>query len=300
MKKKCIIFICGIIINNKKPYDSIFNNLIKPNSDKFEFKIIVNTSNKYKKTKKWNENKIIEIDRYSHEKKLNELINININKDLEYIVNNLIIEYIDIPNYFSDNGLGSHIPWYRLNEIFKKDKYYNYDFYIYTRPDLVITKIINLNDHINNFSIVTNSKKGGGGFIHNRDWDLMFMGNEFLFKIFIYSIINHLLNILNQDNKVKNIITKDKYFNQYYLKDIYKKIGFIPDIIKNHRFISILEYMYDNGYKAHVLDDNQIFVNIIRDSSIFPKIQKNKNSLNFFIILIIFILLLYLWKLSYL
>ena len=73
VKKKCILFICGLLINNKSPFESLFNNVIKPNSNNFDFQLIINTSYKYKKTSKWNDNKIIEYDKYSYEKRLIEL-----------------------------------------------------------------------------------------------------------------------------------------------------------------------------------------------------------------------------------
>jgi len=78
VKKKCILFICGILINNKSPFESLFNNVIKPNSNNFYFQLIVNTSYKYKKTSKWDDSKIVEYDKYSYEKRLSyyELINI--------------------------------------------------------------------------------------------------------------------------------------------------------------------------------------------------------------------------------
>jgi len=291
IKKKCILFICGILINNKSPFESLFNNVIKPNSNNFDFQLIINTSYKYKLTSKWNDNKIVEYDKYSYEKRLIELLKLNINKDLEYILNNLKIEYLDIPDYYTDNGLGSHIPWYRLSKIFKKNKYYNYDFYIYFRPDTIISKNININDYINKFSFIS-SKDLSQQENHNRDWDLMFMGNEFLFKFFIYSYMNYLINISMNDNTVKQIIIKDEIMNEYDFKNITNKIGFIPDKgVNNHFTVTLSKYMMKNGYKVRVLDDQQIFVDIIRDSKSFD-IDNNDNNINLFIFIILMILIL--------
>lgn len=299
MVKKCVIFICGILINNKYPFESLFNNVIKPNSNNFNFQLVVNTSYKYKKTSKWKDNNIIKYDKYSYEKRLIELIKLNINKDLEYILNDLIIDYVDIPDVFIENK-GSYIPWYRLSKIFKKNKYYNYDFYIYTRPDLLISKNININNHINNFSIVSSNKVGGGGINHNRDWDLMFMGNEKLFKIFIYNYMKYIFvnysideNILMKDNKVKDIQINFERLNQNDFERTTKKVGLITHKDHNKKgIVNIFKYMIDNGYKVGVLDDEKIFVNIIRDSKPFD-IYKNNNNFLFNIIIIIIIIIIY-------
>ena len=299
MMKKCIIFICGILINNKSSFESLFNNVIKPNSNKFKFQLVVNTSYKYRKTSKWKDNNIIKYDKYSYEKRLIELIKLNINKDLEYILNDLIIGYLDIPNDITEKGRGSHIPWYRLREIFKENKYYDYDFYIYFRPDSVISKNININNHINNLSIVTSKKSVGGGEDHNRDWDLMFMGNEKLFKIYIYTYMKSILvhyggggNLLMKDNTVKGIQINFERLNQRDFEKTTKKVGLIPD--KDHSrsgIVNIFNYMIDNGYKVRVLDDEKIFVNVIRDSKPFDIYKKNNNCL--FIIFIIMIIIIY-------
>jgi len=152
----CIFY--GLPRSFERTFENIQQNLLFNNSKDFVFKFLVNTEcNK-------NELQIIK-------QKL------NINDD------NIIL--YNCKNKKESN----HMYLTRIYQSLKKEENNLYDIYINLRFDIILSKPIDLHNYLDKHCIITGDHKRPCCF-HNRDWDLMCIGNNYSYKLYMYPIIN--------------------------------------------------------------------------------------------------------------
>jgi len=156
------------IIGQPRTYDitTIFliKNLIEPNKDRYNFKIIFNT----------------------------QLDDIYYNKDdFENSLKNIFLEYSLNIQYFEttyNNTVHGIIKFLnRINNVCISESHNSYDFYIFLRTDTIIKKLINLdNFNINDFSIISDDLVYRNGEFLKRDFDIMYIAGRSPLYTFLY------------------------------------------------------------------------------------------------------------------
>ena len=242
MKKVLCIF-HGLFRTFKKCYSNILNNLILINEKKYDFIFIVNTQN-------------IEAD---NKKFLENTLNINNHKLKEIIIYN-----DDSIKYSS-----THIYALRLLQCLQKEQDQYYDMYINLRLDITLNKPIILDNYCNKYCIITGINIRECSF-HNRDWDLMSIGDNLNYKRYMYLCLNNILLWYTSDFKELedecvywNINVNDK-LNYEELQNINKLTGLITN---NH--IEILSKIIKNFLSLNgnfVVSENyeNIFATLVR------------------------------------
>ena len=81
----------------------------------------------------------------------------------------------------------------RLYQCLKSEQMNMYDLYINMRFDTILTGPIQL-DHYNDRLCIITGNWERDCFFHNRDWDLMSVGNRFNYVLYHYPMINHALS----------------------------------------------------------------------------------------------------------
>jgi len=222
-------------------FDNINNQLIQNNPD-FKFKYIVNTEgtpeeiNLIKRVLNINDSDII-------------LFNVDKNK-----IKSAFEAYI-----------------HRLYQCLKKEQHNVYDIYINLRFDLVFNKPIDLNHYMDKYCVITLDVTRKCSF-HNRDWDLMAIGNHFNYKMFNYPFLNIVLkkwlneNVEPLEDTCMDTNIKDHTISNDEIISINKKCGLITDE-PCHLFSVVIKNLLNNGGNYIVSESfEQIHVNIIRPS----------------------------------
>jgi hypothetical protein len=234
MKKACLM-ITGQMRTYEKCFNNILENLILSNND-YEFHIYILTEY-YGKDGGTPINHFI-----NKEDNIVDFKN-NIEKIYGKYLKSLIIESdsnkINYPTYLNNYG-----PWICL---YKNKMLYDsilnlneYDIFIRTRPDIILSDIINLHlltENYKNIYIISGIHCSHNRWLHNRDWDHMCISDKrgmklwceyykFLQKepphIFTDEIrFNNLGYWINNENKDKSIISTQMFF-QYILDNNYK------------------------------------------------------------------------------
>jgi hypothetical protein len=81
----------------------------------------------------------------------------------------------------------------RLYQCLKSEELNAYDLYVNMRFDTILTGPIQLDHYKDRFCIITGNWERECGY-HNRDWDLMSVGNRFNYLLYHYPMINHELS----------------------------------------------------------------------------------------------------------
>jgi hypothetical protein len=266
-KKKVLIGLVGLYRTFKLTSVELFNKLILPNADNYDFDIIINTdyecniltsnrpANKYTKIE------YLYDDLYKYYNIHNQLKDIIIyNKPTEYII----------------------FPWFlfykRIQQIIEKHNDM-YDVYIIMRLDVIIDNILNLDTIQNELCFITGYNKRNA-YLHNRDMDLVICGNYKPFMYWIYLIINTFNTILNKKresfnfyNKFNDIIIKEiniiKNNSVTNLNSIQTKIKLLhttDEIIDNYTLNNVSQQFNLNKY--YNLSNSYIFNNVLYNKSI--------------------------------
>jgi hypothetical protein len=180
--KKVLCILLGLTRSFKQTYSNLLQYLILNNECDYEFTFIINTQN------------------------LTNEMNIFLQQSLN-IKNHKLKEIID---YKCCNNIKKslHITFLRLYETLKKEKDTSYDIYINLRFDLILDKPVNLNNYTDTFCIITDKSYINNGF-HNKKWDLMWLGNNKNYKLFVYFLLNRLLKTWYNENIEEELTDND-------------------------------------------------------------------------------------------
>lgn len=234
-KKKCIIFLVGIIRNiniidlcGQNLNDYLIN--INPH---YEFKIVLSTQLKYVATR--NGKLLVKnvtgdqpVELYKeHDQSLFE------SKYRKYY-KNIEIFYHEMPVPIECRQAAWH---YRMYQLFKNNSYINYDIMIYMRTDTLFTQKMFLDQFLDGIYNIT--RKGGGGWHtwHTRDYDFCWMGKSKLVKLYFYLNFKMLNQKYAKHNCNSNINIFDKVLSDCECPDI-------ENVKLNNMEIDDLHYMY--------------------------------------------------------
>ena len=213
-KKTVLLGFVGLYRTFKITSENIFANLITPNSNEYDFTIVINTD-------KQNNDRIIKRDsgwkssdhyQYDDNKELHsDLIS---SYDRKKQLKNII--------YYNNNSKtigGTGIFEKRIQQILEKEKK-KYDFYMFIRMDAILTKDINLKNFDNKTGFI-NGIRETGGLLHNRDFDYCWFGTKKGIHLMIFP---------EKAATWKNLIHNDLTNEVIY--DINNKVGFRGKFIR--------------------------------------------------------------------
>lgn len=246
MKKVLCIF-HGIFRTFKHCYLNILNNLILINEKNYEFTFIVNTQ-----SIEPHEIEFLENNLNINNHKLKEIIVLNIDNSIKYS--------------------STYIYALRIYQCLKKEENNHYDMYINLRFDITLNKPIILDNYCNKYCIITGTHTRDCSF-HNRDWDLMSIGDNLNYKRYMYLCLNNML--LWYTNEFKPL--EDKYvFWNININDILtyeelENINKLTGLVSNSH-IEILSKIIKN-----LLSLGGNFVLSENYENIFAKLVRNQN-----------------------
>jgi hypothetical protein len=212
--KKCLISFVGLCRTFEKTADNIFNNIIIPNMKYYNVDIVLNTDLICKDK----EDQLFSIyNRYNQVKKI---------------------------NYSLLCGRTNGSFYERFADLFLESENV-YDIYIIVRFDVIINKIINLNDYNNTLSIISGNFKRPCLF-HNRDWDYIWISSRKPLYLFLPIFLSY-----NTDLSKKFIRIKE-YENEFLLYDSKVKNCELDQSIINeiYKKTNISGYYYNIGFSA--------------------------------------------------
>ena len=243
MKKVLCIF-NGLTRTFTKTYNNIFENLIVNNEKDYEFTFIINTQD------------------LSSEMKV--FFETHLNKN-----NNKLKDIIDY-RCKSNVKTSLHIFFLRLYETLKKEQNEKYDMYINLRCDIVLSKPINLNNYSDAFHFITGEHFMDNSF-HNKDWDLMWLGDSNNYKTFVYFLLNKILkNWYNEnvehltDESIKWVINENHNLTDDEIQNIRDKTGLE---LKSEKIIAkvVHNLLTCNGHLIVSEKYENVYVKIIRE-----------------------------------
>jgi len=201
--KSCLCIFLGLPRTILQCFENIKNNLINNNSKDFVFEYLVNTE--------------------GTEDEINVIKNVLNISDKDIILFNVDKNHIKT---------SCHVYMYRLFQCLKKKQDCSYDIYINLRFDIEINKPVDLHNYLDKFCLITGSFTRACSF-HNRDWDLMSIGNNFSYKMLNYPILNECLKTWYKEELEplvdKNIDTtiKDNFISDKEMIEVNHKCGLV-------------------------------------------------------------------------
>jgi hypothetical protein len=168
--------IVGLTRTFQQAYSNFMSHVIKPNEQEYEFTFLLNTQD-IDKSKLESLRKHYTIPTHH----LKGIMQLNC-------------------NLYSKNAT-----YLRLYQCLHSEQDNTYDLYINTRFDNLLTKPIQLNQYMDKFCIITGNSERPC-FFHNRDWDLMSVGNRSNYILYHYPIINHYLSMENLPDRLPDLL----------------------------------------------------------------------------------------------
>lgn len=202
--KSCLIMFFGLPRSFEICSENINKMLIDHNKDKCEFTIIISTDklcNEHEKHKNISTTPIYE--KSILENKLNTVYK-NIKKIL----------YLNGPLYhYSKCGLKIPTIFYeRLGQLLEFEKNNTYDYYIYSRLDIILQQPIDLSKYSNKFEILSSGPNyGGGGMFYIRDWDFMWIGCKTSFNLWCINMLKYGYAMYSNDSSYYNLLKDNIY-----------------------------------------------------------------------------------------
>lgn len=238
-KKKCLIGLYGLSRTFKTTSNLLFETIIIPNKDKYDFDIIINTDFESKGSTcgRHDTNSGVSTYKYANIESFKEDLRESYNKYNQ-------LKKILIYNYDNNEKI---FPWcliYKRIQSILINAFENktvYDLYIILRMDSVIDSILNI-EAINNEILFITSGLTRPGFFHNRDtMDGAIFGNYKPFMYWIMSILN-VFNLLVSKNKdTENFFSKEPFCE----KNIIDSFNEIQNIFLNKEITDIQKKYYD-------------------------------------------------------
>ena len=195
-KKRVLVGLFGLSRTFKSTSKSLFEKIINPNIENFDFDIVINTdfeSNVLTANRPDNQGPI---SKYKYDdisvfcEELKECYNIQ-NQLKDIIIYNKETSFIVFPFF---------VVYKRIQQILKNryNKNEKYDIYIMLRLDVVINNVLLLND-VKNEIVLVSGDFTRQAYIHDRDiMDAMLYGNYNEFMYWIYSTVQYFKTLTNR------------------------------------------------------------------------------------------------------
>lgn len=220
-KKKVLIGLYGLSRTFKQTSVLLFERIINPNKDKYDFDIIINTDFNAEVLTYGRQDNSNGVSCYKYNK-LDDLYS-----DL-YTCYNRENQLKEVIIYNKENTFFIHpffLTFKRIQQILKKayDSNKTYDIYIVMRLDMLITTTLDLNS-VSNELVPLSGNFTRNYFLHNRDILDSFYGSYKPFMYWFYSLIQIFDSVVSKKQETINYFDKEpfcdnsiiSYFNEKY------------------------------------------------------------------------------------
>ena len=226
-KPTCLIGLFGLSRTFQKTSKLLFEKIIDPNKDKYDFDIIINTDLNCKGCTYGRSDTNLGISKYKYE-------------NVEYFINDLNSSYNkynqlkDITFYNYDNTIPI-FSWclvYKRIQLILQNAFQNgkvYDIYIMLRMDIVLNNILNLDDIKNELLIITGDVVRSSIF-HNRDTDHVICGNYKPFMYWTLNMINFFDSLVCKNKYTENLFSKKDICETYLIDLMNKELSIMQNI----------------------------------------------------------------------
>ena len=239
-RRKVLCMVIGLTRTYKKAYSNMMNHLIKNNESKYEFIFLLNTQD-------------IDTEKLKSLQKYYTLPGHHLKGIMQY-------DCDKYPTKLNCNRYANQAYFLRLHQCLKSEQNNTYDLYINMRFDNILTKPIQLDNYTDKLGIIT----GGWTrpfYFHNRDWDLMSVGNYYNYILFHYPVLNDAIpsdplpNVLMEE-VIQEGITKDE------INTIHQVCGLITEMPIDFYYIILKNMLKKNGRfcMSEQLDHGHIYL----------------------------------------
>lgn len=241
-RRKVLCMILGLTRTYEKTYSNMLSHLIKNNESKYEFTFLLNTQD-------------IDPD------KLKSLI-----KHYTLPGHHLKgIMSLNCDNYtkLNCNKYANQAYFLRLYQCLKFEKNNTYDMYMNIRFDNILTKPVQLDNYTDKLGIITGSWKRPFYF-HNRDWDLMSVGNYKNYILFHYPVLN---DAVPHEEPLPNVLTDEitqEKITDDEIKAIDRICGLITDMNIDAYSIILKNMLKKNGKLCLSENLDHVHINLMR------------------------------------
>lgn len=251
-KKRVLIGLFGLSRTFKTTSKLLFEKIINPNIDKFDFDIVINTdfdSNVLTANRADNKGSI---SKYKYDNvdvlrsELTEYYNIH-NQLKDIIIYNKETHFIVYPFF---------VVYKRIQQILKNrfDKNEKYDIYIMLRLDIVIDKVLFLND-VNNEMVLGSANFTRGCWLHDRDiMDAFLYGNYLPFMYWIYSTIKYFESLTNRKLESFNFFVNGQFCDDNIIQLYLSNQSQHHKIYENNEIYKILNIVKLNHTDYKIFD----------------------------------------------
>lgn len=269
VNQTCLLMLFGLPRTFEECSNNINNFLIDKNRLNYDFTLIISTDREGKEHEKWKD-----------PKRTSNYLNISILEDkLNKCYSNIKkILYLSGPSYhFSPSGDKiATIMYDRLIQMLYNERKQTYDYYIFSRLDIILFQPIYLSSFHNKFSMITRGPQlGGGGLFYNRDFDYMWIGSKVPFLIWCINMLKYcdmlkserMITLVNElcmnDTFLIKEIESYKNIDKITIKNNIFKHKIIPDfgLTNNNRiyrydyvkmFHYLINYLERNGFEFEI------------------------------------------------
>jgi hypothetical protein len=194
-KKRVLIGLFGLSRTFKTTSNALFERIINPNSNDFEFDIVINTDFESNVLTAYRKDNVGPISKYKYDDvdTLRDELTTSYNRDgqlKEIMIYNRETNFLVYPWF---------VVYKRMQQILKNrhDNNETYDIYIMLRLDVMIDRILKLNE-VNNEMILMSGWLKRDFYLHDRDVaDCALYGNREPFMYWMYSTIKYYESITN-------------------------------------------------------------------------------------------------------
>ena len=260
-KKRVLIGLFGLSRTFKSTSKLLFEKIINPNIDNFDFDIVINTDFESNVATAYRPDNVGSISKYKYN-----------NVD---VLRSELIEYYNIQNQLKDiiiYNKETHFmvfPWFvvykRIQQILKNrfDKNEKYDIYIMLRIDLIIDKVLFLND-VNNEIVLVSPNFTRSSILHDRDiLDIFLYGNYLPFIYWIYSTIKYFETLTNRKSESFDFFDKGQFCHENIIELYLSNESQRNTIYENNelldKILKLIKLNHTDGYR----EDNYHFNNNI-------------------------------------
>lgn len=262
-KKRVLIGLFGLSRTFKTTSKLLFEKIINPNIDKFDFDIVINTD--------FNSN-VLTINRPDNKGGTSKYKYDNVD-----VLRSELTEYYNIHNQLKDIIIynkethfivyPSFVVYKRIQQILKNrfDKNEKYDIYIMLRLDIIIDKVLFLND-VNNEMVLGSCSVRRRSWLHDRDiMDTFLYGNYLPFMYWTYSTIKYYESLTNRKLESFNFFVNEQFCDdniiQLYLSNEAQRYK----IYENNEIYKILNIVKLNHTDNMIIAASYNFNNTIVD-----------------------------------
>jgi hypothetical protein len=251
-KKRVLIGLFGLSRTFKRTSKILFEKIINPNIDKFDFDIVINTDFESNVLTAYRPDNKGPISKYKYDNvdllrsELTEYYNVQ-NQLKDIIIYNKETHFIVYPFF---------IVYKRIQQILKNrfDKNEKYDIYIMLRLDIIIDKVLFLND-VNNEIVLGSADFTRKAWLHNRDIiDTFLYGNYLPFMYWIYSTTKYFESLTNRKLESLNFFIDEQFCDdniiQLYLSNQQDR----HKIYENNEIYKILNIVKLNHTDSKIFD----------------------------------------------